>query len=128
MFDHALQPAGLRSTQLIILLEIAVPRQATASELARRLVMDPSTLARNLKLIAKQGWIRNQASGGGRGQKISLSARGMKAVEKAVPLWEQVQTAFARQLGERRWRTLQSDLSAAVAVARGSAPLLTDRP
>jgi DNA-binding MarR family transcriptional regulator len=128
MFDHALQPAGLRSTQLIILLEIAVARYATASELARRLVMDPSTLARNLKLITKQGWIRNKASGSGRGQEISLTARGIKAVEKAVPLWEQAQTTFARQLGEKRWRTLQSDLSAAVSVARGSAPLLTGRP
>jgi DNA-binding MarR family transcriptional regulator len=121
MFDHALQPAGLRSTQLIILLEIAVARYATASQLARRLVMDPSTLARNLKLITKQGWVKTKANGSGRGQKISLTPRGMKTVEKAVPLWEHAQMTFAKQLGERRWRTLQSDLSAAVAIARGSA-------
>jgi DNA-binding MarR family transcriptional regulator len=106
MFDHALQPTGLRSTQLIILLEIAVARHASASQLARRLVMDPSTLARNLKLIMKPGWIKSKASRSGRGQKIGLTSRGMKTVQKAVPLWEQSQTAFTKQLGERRWRTL----------------------
>jgi DNA-binding MarR family transcriptional regulator len=118
MFDHALQPLGLRSTQLIILLEIAIARHTTASELARRLVMDPSTLARNLKVITKQGWIKIKAHGNGRGQIISLTPRGLKSVEKAVPFWEQAQTAFAKQLGEKRWRTLQADLSAAVVVAR----------
>jgi DNA-binding MarR family transcriptional regulator len=118
MFDHALQPTGLRSTQLIILLEIAVGRDATASQLAGRLVMDPSTLARNLKLIAKRGWIKNKA--GERGHRISLTPRGMKAVENAVPAWKQAQTAFAKQLGQKRWRNLQSDLSAAVAIARGN--------
>jgi DNA-binding MarR family transcriptional regulator len=119
MFDHALQPTGLRSTQLIILLEIAVARDATASQLAARLVMDPSTLARNLKLIAKRGWIKNKTAA--RGHKISLTPRGMKAIENAVPMWEQAQTAFAKGLGQKRWRNLQSDLSAAVAIARESA-------
>src|SRR2546425_12772268 len=61
LFDHALQPSGLRSTQLIILLEIAIAHSTTMPQLARRLVMDPSTLARNLKLITEQGWIKSNS-------------------------------------------------------------------
>lgn len=118
LFDHALQPSGVRSTQLIILLEIAIARHATAPQLARRLVIDPSTLARNLKLIAKQGWIKNASNGAGRIQQISLTARGLRTLRKAVPLWEKAQNDFAGRLGERRWRKLQGDLSAAVAAAR----------
>jgi len=120
LFDHALQPSGLRSTQLIILLEIAVAGSTTAPQLARRLVIDPSTLARNLKLIAKQGWIRRKSNDNRRTQAISLTRQGLKAIEKAVPLWQRAQSTFAEKLGERRWRALQSDLSAAVAIARGS--------
>jgi DNA-binding MarR family transcriptional regulator len=120
LFDHALQPSGLRSTQLIILLEVAVAGSTTAPQLVRRLVIDPSTLARNLKLIAKQGWIKHKSAGNRRTQEIILSPRGFKAIQKAVPLWERAQSAFARALGEKRWRSLQSDLSASVAIARGN--------
>jgi len=120
LFDHALQPSGLRSTQLIILLEIAVANSTTAPQLARRLVMDPSTLARNLKLIAKKNWIRFQTTGDRRGNEISLTRQGLRAVQKAVPLWRRAQSAFAKKLGESRWHNLQTDLSASVAIARGS--------
>jgi DNA-binding MarR family transcriptional regulator len=122
MFDQALQPSGLRSTQLIILLEIAIAHSPTVPQLARRLVMDPSTLSRNLKLITEQGWIKS-ADGKRRSQAVRLTRRGLKAVQKAVPLWERAQNSFAKELGKGRWRALQSDLSAAVAVARGSLPL-----
>jgi DNA-binding MarR family transcriptional regulator len=120
LFDHALQPSGLRSTQLIILLEIAVARATTAPQLARRLVIEPSTLARNLKLIMKKGWIQSKSSPQRRGQEISLTPRGLKAVEKAVPLWARAQSTFAEKFGQKRWRSLQSDLSASVAIARGN--------
>jgi DNA-binding MarR family transcriptional regulator len=120
LFDHALQPSGLRSTQLIILLEIAVARSMMAPQLARRLVMDPSTLARNLKLIAKKDWIKFQSGGNRRGQEISLTRQGARAIQKAVPLWRRAQSAFAKKLGEKRWRNLQTDLSASVAIARGN--------
>jgi len=92
----------------------------TAPQLARRLVMDPSTLARNLKLIAKKDWIKVQPSENRRGQEISLTRLGERAIQKAVPLWRRAQSGFARMLGEKRWRSLQSDLSASVAIARGS--------
>jgi DNA-binding MarR family transcriptional regulator len=120
LFDHALQPSGLRSTQLIILLEIAAAHSTTVPQLARRLVIDPSTLARNLKLITKKGWIKSKSNTKRHGQEISLTRHGFRALQKAVPLWERAQNTFAKKLGERRWRTLQSDLSASVAIARGS--------
>lgn len=120
LFDHALYPSGLRSTQLIILLEIAVAGSTTAPQLARRLVIDPSTLARNLKLIGKRGWIKADVNPNRRRHAIHLTRRGLAALKKAVPLWRRAQMSFAKTLGEKRWQTLQSDLSAAVAIARGS--------
>jgi len=120
LFDHALQPSGVRSTQLIILLEIAIAGSTTAPQIAGRLVMDPSTLARNLKLITKKGWTTIRWSADRRGQEIRLTRSGLKALKNAVPLWTRAQSAFAGRLGTRRWHVLQSDLAAAVAAARGN--------
>ncbi|MCH7912542.1 MAG: MarR family transcriptional regulator [Deltaproteobacteria bacterium] len=58
LLDQILQPSDLRSTQFIILLEIAVARSTTVPQLARQLVMDPSTVARNLKPLAKRRLVK----------------------------------------------------------------------
>jgi hypothetical protein len=54
-FDEQLQPTGLRSTQLVILLAVAVYESSGMAELARALVMDRSTLTRNLRPLINQG-------------------------------------------------------------------------
>ncbi len=123
LFDQALEPSGLRSTQLIILLEIAVARSSTVPQLARRLVMDRSTLQRNLQPLVKRGFIKVDSSRARRSQLITLTPRGRKAVEGAVPLWNRAQSRFVQQLGQKRWRILRSNLSAAVNAARGDFPL-----
>ena len=119
LFDQALEPSGLRSTQLVILLEIAVARSTTVPQLARRLVMDRSTLQRNLQPLVKRGFIKVDSSRARRSQLLTLTPRGHKAVEEAVPLWDRAQTRFVQQLGQKRWRILREYLSAAVSAARG---------
>jgi DNA-binding MarR family transcriptional regulator len=118
LFDEALQPSGLRSTQLILLLEIAVAEPATVPRLARKLVMDPSTVTRNLQPLVKRGLLASLA--GDRNQTFRLTALGRETLERAVPLWERTQTAFVERLGAERWQAMLRDLSDAVAVARGS--------
>ena len=118
LFDQSLEPSGLRSTQLIILLEIAVARSATVPGLARRLVMDRSTLTRNLGPLVKRGLLKIDAIEGGRGQSYALGPKGMKALKAAVPLWEGAQARFVETLGDRQWRALVAGLSAAVNAAR----------
>ena len=123
LFDQALEPSGLRSTQLVILLEIAVARSSTVPQIARRLVMDRSTLTRNLKPLVKRGFIKVDSSKERRSQLLTLTPRGRKAVEDAVPLWNRAQTRFVQQLGQKRWRNLRENLSAAVNATRGDFPL-----
>jgi DNA-binding MarR family transcriptional regulator len=117
LFDEALQPSGLRSTQLILILEIAVAEPATVTRLARKLVMDPSTVTRNLQPLVKRGLLASVA--GDRNQTFRLTPRGRETLERAVPLWERTQTAFVERLGAERWQTMLRDLSDAVSVARG---------
>jgi DNA-binding MarR family transcriptional regulator len=118
LFDEALQPSGLRSTQLILLLEIIVSEPATVPRLARKLVMDPSTVTRNLQPLVKRGLLALVA--GDRHQTFRLTPLGRQTLQRAVPLWERTQNAFVDRIGVQRWQTMLRDLSDAVSAARGS--------
>jgi len=87
-FDHTLEPSGLRSSQLVILLEIAAGGHSTVPQLARRLVTDRSTMQRNVQPLLKRGLIRIDARKAQRSRELTLTARGRRAIDAAVPLWE----------------------------------------
>src|SRR6266568_2690129 len=55
LFDEMLQPTGLRSTQFTLLVAVALLGEAPVTQMARALVMDRTTLARNLKPCVRQG-------------------------------------------------------------------------
>ena len=118
LFDQALEPSGLRSTQFVILIEIAAVGSSTIPQLARRLVMDRSTLWRSLKPLVRDGLIMVGSSKGRRSQSLTLTPKGQKALEEALSLWERAQARFVKQLGEKRWSILRENLSAAVTAAR----------
>ncbi len=119
LFDQALQPSGLRSTQFIILLEIATVPSPTIALLARRLVMDPSTVTRNLRPLEKQGLIKAVSTENRRGRVLTLTLEGHEMVEKVVPLWERTQNLFIKRVGQKRWRILFKHLQATVTIAHG---------
>ena len=57
-FDEALQPSGLKATQLTLLAVLSRRGPAALSELAEMLVMDRTTLTRNLKPLAAKDLVR----------------------------------------------------------------------
>jgi DNA-binding MarR family transcriptional regulator len=115
MFDQALAPTGLRSTQLVILIAAYV-LECGAAQLARELIMDRSTLARNLRPLAQQGLLR-LATARGRSRVVELTPRGKFALLKAIPYWEKAQGALAQRLGDRLPKMFE-DLSAVVQATR----------
>lgn len=119
LFDEALSPCGLRSTQVVILLAVHVNGQLTAAQLADALVTDRSTLTRNLGPLVKRKLLRIATGQDRRTRLISLTPAGEAALADAVPLWEQAQTRFVEKLGGARWKKMLGDLNAAVDAARG---------
>jgi DNA-binding transcriptional ArsR family regulator len=75
-FDQALQPLGLRSTQLVLLLAVGAADEPTISQLARGMGMDPSTLNRNLQPLTEQRLIHLRPGTDGRSRLVSLLRRG----------------------------------------------------
>jgi DNA-binding MarR family transcriptional regulator len=117
-YDEALQPCGLRSTQLVILLSAAVNPGLGISKLARELVMDASTLNRNLKPLEKRGLIAVQDSRDGRRRLVTLTSKGEESIRSAVPLWNGAQSKLVEQFGMQRFKDLLKMMGTLVSMAR----------
>ena len=57
LFDEALKPCGLYATQFTLLAAISSQENVTITELSKTLVMDRTTLTRNLNPLQKSGWV-----------------------------------------------------------------------
>ncbi len=120
LYDMVLRPAtGLRSTQASLLMAIATAGTPTISRLAEYLVMDRTTLARDLKPLEDQGLLRITSGGDRRTRQLQLTDAGREKLHEIIPLWEQAQTKIiAAGLGYERWSKLYDDLQEVVRLAQ----------
>lgn len=120
MYEDALRPTGLRATQFSLLVATRLHGVATINRLARALVMDRTTLTRNLKPLEKQGLLRiNPGSEDRREREVTLTIAGQDILSKALPLWKQVQQHVTKALGQTRVDRLLKDLSVSIEVTEG---------
>ena len=110
MYDQALKPTGLRTTQfsLLAVTERVGPRGM--AELAEQLVMDRTTLTRNLKPLLDRGLLESVAGTDRRRRPIVITAKGRAALAGALPHWREAQARMAGNLGRARWWRLLGDL------------------
>lgn len=116
LYDEALAPAGIRSTQFSVLIATTLVGDATMTELAEVLIMDRTTLTRALAHLEAEGLVNVESGSDRRTRLLKLTERGKSVVDKATPLWRQAQNRMVTGLGKRRWETLMSDLGAVVAL------------
>lgn len=109
-FDEIMQPSGVRVTQFTILVMIASSDAATMSGLADNLVMDRTTLTRNLKPLREQGLIKDMAGADRRTRSITLTTKGRKVLLRALPLWKKAQARTTQYLGDKRFADLLREL------------------
>ncbi len=118
LYEDALRPTGLRATQFTLLVATRVMGTATISGLAKVLVMDRTTLTRNLKPLEKQGFVRILPGKEDRREReVTLTITGQETLTEALPLWKTVQEAVIEALGQGRVTRLLKDLSATVDLA-----------
>jgi len=118
MYDEALKPTGLRATQVSVLAMIAGEEPLTMTGLANRLVMDRTTLTRNLKPLMADGLINNVPGPDKRQRLVQITDRGRHRFDEAKPLWSDVQNRLADALGYGRWTGLLGHLDMAVEAAQ----------
>lgn len=88
------------------------------TQLSRVLVMDRTTLARNLKPLESQGLLTVEAGTDRRTHLVRLTERGSQALARALPYWEQAQHQVITRLGPEQWHTLQASLQATMTLAQ----------
>jgi DNA-binding MarR family transcriptional regulator len=102
-YDQVLSEAGLRVTQFSILYMLSVRKQMTVGEIAAGLVMDRTTLTRNLKPLERDMLVVSGPSKqDGRERVISLSPAGKAKLKTVLPLWQKAQQAFETSFGAAR--------------------------
>ncbi len=111
VFDRAIKPYGLRGTQFSILAVLSAAGPETITGLSDILVMDRTTLTRNLRPMEKAGMIRLEQGEDPRSKRVSLTAKGKKAFVSIFPHWEKTQNRIIEKLGEERFASLIRDLS-----------------
>ena len=116
-YDKAMKPSGLRATQFALLSVVAKLGPVGIKDLAKALVMDRTTLGRNLVVLSGRGLLRIGEGDDRRYRPITITARGQEALDLALPLWEQAQTRMSDRLGHDRWAGFLGDLSEAVRLA-----------
>ena len=105
LYDEILKPSGLKATQFSVLATMASVGPASMTTISKALVMDRTTLTRNLKPLRDRGLVKEVTNSEDRRQRrISLTRAGKAALSKALPLWDQAQNQVITGIGPARWQ------------------------
>jgi DNA-binding MarR family transcriptional regulator len=122
VYDRALEPAGIRTSQFSILARLLEEGPLSVTHLAGRLAMDRTTLARDLRPLERRGLVSVSVGTDRRVRIAELTAAGHRLVDEVRPLWRGVQREVRSQLGADRVARLMDELRAATAISPATAP------
>jgi DNA-binding MarR family transcriptional regulator len=118
LYDGFLAPSGLSIAQFKLLGASAAHDSIALSPLAEQLGLDPTTLARNLKPLERDGLVETSTGEDRRTRMVRITEQGQEVLAKALPLWEEAQAWVIGQIGYERWQAMLGDWAALVSLAR----------
>ena len=111
LYDSALEPCGLRTTQRAILSHIARTGTPPIGELAGALVMDRGALTHNLKPLERDGLVEIGIDPDDRrNRRVALTAAGRSKLAESEPLWKRAQEGFEAAFGAAKSASLRKAL------------------
>jgi DNA-binding MarR family transcriptional regulator len=115
-YDQFLVPVGLRTTQFSILARLKRRGPLTINALAEELVMDRTTLGRNILPLQRDGLIKVEPVPSDRRAKpLHVTHAGEKRLQAGVKAWANAQSQFEATFGAKRAGDLRAMLRAVVA-------------
>lgn len=113
IYDDALAPLGINIAQYSLLRTVQRLQPVSLTELAVSLELDRSTVGRNVRVLERIGLTESERNGEDHRQaRVMLSARGLDALEKAVPIWAECQHQVEASLGAIKVTALRDILRA----------------
>jgi DNA-binding MarR family transcriptional regulator len=108
LYDVALAPSGLKTTQRAILAQIGRSQPTTVGVLAEALVMDAGGLAHTLKPLIRDGLVATDVDPQDRRNRlIRLTSAGQRKLRESDVLWEAAQKGFEKSFGGVRSEALR---------------------
>src|SRR5437899_2633383 len=86
LYEQALRPLGLRSTQFTILQVLSRAGEMSQGQLGEMLAMDTTTLTRTLEIMSRHGWIAERRGEDRRERWLRLAKAGETKLNRALPV------------------------------------------
>jgi DNA-binding MarR family transcriptional regulator len=111
-YDRFLKPSGLTATQFFVLVAVDAGEDVSIKEIAARFVMNRTTATRCLQGLEAAGLVRMEGSTSDkRALTLAVTAKGERALKRAVPLWRHAQAAIDKSNGPEFAKALRAALN-----------------
>lgn len=117
-YDAAFSAVGIRSTQFNLLVALAQAPAVPMSRLAKAVVMDRTTLTRNLAPLVRRGLVAETGADDKRVRSYALTPRGQQLLARALPDWKAAQARILSALPEEDAEQLRRILRIVVTAAQ----------
>jgi len=116
LYDQFLAPVGLHLTQFSILAKLKSLGPMTITGLAKKMIMDRTTLSRNVLPLERDGLIKiEESAADGRAKELHLTKAGEVRLQAGCEAWERAQARFEDRFGAKRAEDFRAMLRAVVA-------------
>ncbi|HEO65691.1 MAG TPA: MarR family transcriptional regulator [Spirochaetes bacterium] len=117
VYDEIMQSSGLRGTQFTLMAMVFGMGPVTITGLAEALIIDRTTLTRNLKPLSRQKLIHIYEGEDRRTREVVVTNKGREVIAKALPLWEKAQAHILKSFGDQRWKDLSGELKGLISAS-----------
>jgi DNA-binding MarR family transcriptional regulator len=101
-YDHEMAKIGLKTTQYSLLSQVMHRGPIRPGNLAKAMVLDASTLTRNLKPLVAAGWITVVSGADSRSHLVAITEAGREKRSEAQRRWKAAQESLNDLLGVER--------------------------
>src|SRR5437764_13634452 len=102
LYDAALRPTKMRSTQFTVLQAITFLPAASQKQLGELLGMDSTTLTRTLALLREHGWVTSRVGDDRRALRLALTGSGHWHEDRSLPQWQSAEDRLEGERGAQR--------------------------
>jgi DNA-binding MarR family transcriptional regulator len=106
VYDRHLHAAGIEAPQFALLMALEGLGPTSQRALARHHALDKATVSRNLRVLARRGWIEASPAPDARERRFAVTAAGRRCLTAARPHWRRAQEQVRGWIGEEEWQAL----------------------
>lgn len=109
-YDASLKPSGMNITQLAVMRTVRRHPGEPLSHVAKNLMMDRTSLYRELASLQRRKWVSLNDEGDGRSRNATITEKGSGVLARADSDWAIIQSAIVDRFGRTAWKAFVPEL------------------